>query len=119
MLALAPLMPFTAHWNFYSSSQTSKDLMIASRLATVAASDFLCWFPVGLLGVLASSGVTIPGEVNVAMAIFVLPVNSAINPFLYTLNLILERRQKAREERLQRLLEQARRQGKESSPGKI
>ena len=180
LLALAPLMPFTAHWNFYgqtgicvplpitradfpgrdysfgvmimlnfvifliiaaiqafiymairsqrmvvadpmqpaSSSQTSKDLMIASRLATVAASDFLCWFPVGLLGVLASSGVTIPGEVNVAMAIFVLPVNSAINPYLYTLNLILERRQKAREERLQRLLEQARRQGKESAPGR-
>ena len=54
-----------------------------------------------------------------AVAIFVLPVNSAINPFLYTLNLILERRQKSREERLERLLEQARRQGKESAPGKV
>ena len=50
-----------------------------------------------------------------AMAIFVLPVNSAINPFLYTLSLILGRRQKAREMRLQRLLEQARRRGKEEA----
>ena len=102
MLALAPLMPFTAHWNFYSSSQTSKDLMIASRLATVAASDFLCWFPVGLLGVLASSGVTIPGEVNVAMAIFVLPLNSALNPFLYAFIVIMERRRLEAEKRLLR-----------------
>ena len=69
VVALAPLMSFTARWNFYRSSQMSKNMMIANRLATVAASDFLCWFPVGLLGVLASSGVTIPGEVNVAMAI--------------------------------------------------
>ena len=102
-----------------TSSQRSKDLIIASRLATVTLSDFLCWFPVGLLGVLASSGVTISGEVNVAMAIFVLPVNSAINPFLYTLNLILERRRKAREGRLQKILDRARRQGQESGPGKF
>ena len=98
-----------------TSSQTSKDLRIASNLAVVAVSDFLCWFPIGLLGVLTSSGVRIPGEVNVAMAIFVLPVNSAINPFLYTLSLILGRRQKAREMRLQRLLEQAQRRGKEEA----
>ena len=102
-----------------TSSQTSQDLVIAGRLATVAVSDFLCWFPIGLLGMLASGGVAIPGEVNVAMAIFVLPVNSAINPFLYTLNLILERRQKAREGRLQRLLDQARRQGKEGAAGSL
>ena len=117
MLALAPLMSFTARWNFYSSSQMSRNMMITNRLATVAAPDFLCWFPVGLLGVLASSGVTIPSEVNVAMAIFLLPVNSAINPYLYTLNLILERRQKARAGRLQRLLDQARQQGRESESG--
>ena len=79
---------------------TSKELTVARRLITVAMSDFLCWFPVGLLGLLAARGTPIAGEVYVAMAIFVLPLNSALNPFLYTLNVILELRERAREQRL-------------------
>ena len=67
-------------------------------------SDFFCWFPIGLLGLLSSNGVPVPGEVNVAMAIIVLPVNSAINPFLYTLNMMLERRRRARERRIQKMV---------------
>ena len=82
------------------STKKSNDLRIARRLITVALSDFLCWFPIGLLGLLASQGIPIPGEVNVGMAIFVLPLNSALNPFLYTLNIILERRRRSRDERL-------------------
>ena len=75
--------------NAMSSSQTTRqshDLIIARRLLTVAMSDFLCWFPIGLLGLLASSGTPISGEVNMVMAIFVLSFSSAQNPFLYTLN---------------------------------
>ena len=86
------------------STKKSNDLTIARRLVTIAVSDFLCWFPIGLLGLLASNGVPVPGEVNVVIAIIVLPVNSAINPFLYTLNMILERRRRARERRLQKLV---------------
>nr|KAG5687742.1 hypothetical protein BaRGS_028404 [Batillaria attramentaria] len=81
-------------------NQKSKDIIIARRLISVAVSDFLCWFPIGLLGVLASAGVPIPGQVNVVMAIFVLPVNSALNPFLYTFNLIMERRRESYEKKL-------------------
>jgi len=82
------------------STKKSNDLRIARRLITVALSDFLCWFPIGLLGLLASQGIPIPGEVNVGMAIFVLPLNSALNPFLYTLNIILERRRRSHDEKL-------------------
>nr|KAG5693027.1 hypothetical protein BaRGS_005651 [Batillaria attramentaria] len=90
-----------------STSKKTQDATIARRLITVALSDFLCWFPIGLLGVLASLGVPISGEVNVGMAIFVLPVNSALNPFLYTLNTILEKRRKAKKaERMKRLEEE-------------
>ena len=64
-------------------------------------SDFVCWFPIGLVGLLAANDVRIPGEVNVAMAMTVMPLNSTINPFLYTLNIVLERRRRAREQRLQ------------------
>jgi hypothetical protein len=81
-----------------------KDATVARRLITVAMSNFLCWFLIGLLGILAWRGMPIPGEVNVAMAVFVLPLNSALSPFLYTLNVIMERRRRASEERLRRLI---------------
>ena len=82
----------------------TQDSTIARRLITVAMSDFLCWFPVGVLGLMATSGFPVPGEVNVAVAIFVLPLNSALNPFLYTLNVVLEKRARVREQRLKKML---------------
>jgi hypothetical protein len=86
-----------------SQSSASRDLAVARRLVTIAVSNFLCWFPVGLLGLLAACGVTVPGDVSVATAIFALPLNSALNPFLYTINVIRERRERAQFLRLQAL----------------
>ena len=86
------------------SERRSKDLAVARRLFTVVVSDFLCWFPIGLLGLLAASDIPISGEVNVGMAIFVLPFNSALNPFLYSLNAVQARRARAREIKLLRAL---------------
>nr|KAG5690333.1 hypothetical protein BaRGS_027630 [Batillaria attramentaria] len=86
------------------SSRRSRDMAIARRLFAIVISDFTCWFPVGLLGVMASSGIPVSGGINVAMAIFVLPFNSAINPFLYTLNIIMEKRREKRTEQLRRRL---------------
>ena len=89
-----------------SSTKTgSRDATIARRLTTIVLSDFLCWFPIGLLGVLASTGTPIPGELNVAVAIFVMPFNSALNPFLYTFNVLMEKRRKAQEAKLLKRLE--------------
>nr|KAG5686440.1 hypothetical protein BaRGS_009090 [Batillaria attramentaria]KAG5687205.1 hypothetical protein BaRGS_006826 [Batillaria attramentaria] len=82
------------------NTASTRDATIARRLTTIVVSDFLCWFPIGLLGLLASTGNPIPGEINVAMAIFVLPLNSALNPFLYTFNVIMEKRRQAAEARL-------------------
>ena len=86
------------------SDRRSKDLALAQRLFTVVVSDFLCWFPIGLLGLLASRDIPISGEVNVGMAIFVLPLNAALNPFLYSLTTIHARRARAREQKLLRTL---------------
>ena len=88
-----------------NSTSKSHDLTVARRLLTVVVSDFMCWFPIGLLGLLSSRGVAVPSEVNVAMAIFVLPLNSALNPFLYTFNMIMERRRKRKEVELLKWLE--------------
>ena len=74
-----------------------QEMAVARRLFLVVFTDFCCWFPVGVMGLMAAAGTPIPGEVNVWTAIFVLPLNSALNPFLYTLNSALE---KWRQERL-------------------
>ena len=88
------------------STKKTQDLLIARRLLSVAVSDFLCWFPIGLAGLLAAHHVPVPGEVNVALAMTVMPLNSAINPFLYTLNILLEKRRRAREQRVLEWLSQ-------------
>ena len=89
-----------------SSTKTgSRDATIARRMTTVVLSDFMCWFPVGLLGVLASIGTPIPGEVNVAVAIFLVPFNSALNPFLYTYNVLMEKRRQTQQANLLKRLE--------------
>ena len=99
LIAVGQLLIF---WSYHSHSKKvsrpgkkADDMTIARRLLIVVMSDFLCWFPIGLLGLMARSDIPIPGYVNVAMAIFVLPVNSAVNPFLYTLHLVRERRRQA------------------------
>ena len=99
LIAVGQLLIF---WSYYSQSKTirrhgkkAEDMAIARRLLIVAMSDFLCWFPIGLLGLMARSGIPIPGDVNVVMAIFVLPFNSAVNPFLYTLHVAMERRRQS------------------------
>jgi hypothetical protein len=82
------------------TTRKSRDQTVARRLITVALTDFLCWFPIGLCGILAWTGTAIPGEVSVAMAMLVLPLNAALNPFLYTLNMVVEKRRKVREEKM-------------------
>ncbi|XP_070192025.1 G-protein coupled receptor GRL101-like [Littorina saxatilis] len=84
------------------TQKQQRDLAIARRLFTVALTDFCCWFPIGLMGLLAARGVPIPGIVNVWAAIFVLPLNSALNPFLYTLNGLLHQWRKKRMEKTTR-----------------
>ena len=79
------------------SGRKSRDMAVARRLVTIVVTDFLCWFPVGALGLLATGGTPVAGEVNVALGICVLPINSAVNPFLYTLNTLLQAR-RARQE---------------------
>lgn len=85
----------------------SQEKAIASRLLLVVFSNFCCSFPVSVMGLLASSGIAIEGVVNIWAAIFLLPFNAALDPFLYTLNIVLDRRQKKMvDRRVERVLNQ-------------
>ncbi|KAL5014485.1 hypothetical protein ScPMuIL_008755, partial [Solemya velum] len=72
------------------SQRKSVDLVIARNLFIITFTDFLCWFPICVMGIMAMTGYQIPGEVYVWTAVFILPVNSAINPFLYTIGTIIK-----------------------------
>ncbi|XP_060589660.1 G-protein coupled receptor GRL101-like, partial [Ruditapes philippinarum] len=66
-----------------------RDLKVARNLILVATTDFLCWFPIGVMGILALNGFAIPSDVYAWSAVFILPINSALNPFLYTVTAII------------------------------
>ena len=92
------------------------DLVVARRLVTVVMTDFLCWFPVSVLGGLAflglsssPSGSVSTGDVRVVLALVVLPLNSALNPALYTLGMVRDlQRSRMREKIREDFLSQTR-----------
>ncbi|XP_035207603.1 relaxin receptor 1-like [Stegodyphus dumicola] len=66
-------------------TQQQQDRNIAKRFAFIVATDFLCWVPIVFIKVIAMGGVPIQEDLYAWVAVFLLPVNSAINPILYTL----------------------------------
>ncbi|KAH9499547.1 hypothetical protein Btru_078097 [Bulinus truncatus] len=76
----------------------NREIAAAQKLALVAISDFLCWFPIGILGMLSLGGYTYNIDVYAWVAIFILPINSAVNPLLYTIpeiHTLLTKKQKS------------------------
>lgn len=67
-----------------SSTRRAQDMTVAKRLSLVVVTNFLCWFPIGVLGLVVLSGYDIGIEAYSWLVVTVLPVNSAINPILYT-----------------------------------
>nr|CAD7568122.1 unnamed protein product [Timema californicum] len=66
--------------------QRSSDSAMARRMTLIVATDAACWMPIILLGVLSLWGITVPPQVFAWVAVFVLPLNAAVNPVLYTLS---------------------------------
>ncbi|XP_063807836.1 relaxin receptor 2 isoform X2 [Pseudophryne corroboree] len=61
------------------------DVAVANRFFFIVFSDAVCWIPVFLLKILSLFRVEIPGTITSWIVIFILPINSALNPILYTL----------------------------------
>lgn len=76
------------------SSRRAEDITVAKQLSLVALTDFLCWFPVGLMGLLSLEGREVSNEVYAWTTVFLLPINSAVNPVIYTIPAIMNRWEK-------------------------
>jgi hypothetical protein len=68
------------------SKNTKKETAMAWKVMIIVLTDFCCWMPVIIIGILSLTGdFNDPqGHAYIWIATFVLPVNSSINPILYT-----------------------------------
>ncbi|XP_022094039.1 G-protein coupled receptor GRL101-like [Acanthaster planci] len=74
--------------------QSNKEEMnMALRMAVIVGTDFCCWMPVIIMGLLSQTGaVTIQPHMYAWTVVFVLPINSSINPYLYTIFSVISAR---------------------------
>ncbi|XP_042216711.1 G-protein coupled receptor GRL101-like isoform X2 [Homarus americanus] len=63
-----------------------EDENLAKRMTLIVATDAACWLPIIILGVVSLYGVDVPPKVFSWVAVFILPLNAAVNPVLYTLS---------------------------------
>ncbi len=58
---------------------------MAVKMALIVGTDFACWMPVIIMGILSQAGIVEIGPGMYAwIVVFILPVNSSLNPYLYT-----------------------------------
>ena len=66
--------------------EMAEEIRMTIKVSVIVLTDFSCWFPICLIGVLVQIGlVELPNSVFAWVITLILPINSAINPFLYTL----------------------------------
>ena len=74
--------------NISHAGKTNKSQQIefAMRMAFLVGTDFVCWMPVIIMGFLSlTHAAIIPDIAYVWSAVVLLPINSALNPFLFTI----------------------------------
>ena len=59
---------------------------IGTRMVFIVLTDFCCWIPIIIIGIASLLGMEASPTVYAWIAVFVLPLNSALNPILYTIS---------------------------------
>ena len=84
------------------NKELKDELRMTLKVTAIVATDFCCWFPIIVLGILVQTRViTLPASVYAWCVTFVIPINSAINPYLYTISNVISdwRKQKAKRQK--------------------
>ncbi|CAH1772213.1 unnamed protein product [Owenia fusiformis] len=68
------------------SQEVKNDTKLARRMTLIVMTDFCCWVPIILLGIISLMGFNIHSQIYAWVAVFVLPLNSALNPVIYTIS---------------------------------
>ena len=68
----------------------SNDSSIAKRIALLVFTDFACWLPIAIIGIIAAAGyshtINMTVEKSKYLLVIFFPINSICNPFLYALS---------------------------------
>lgn len=67
-----------------SSKSIDRSSALQRRIFRLVFTDFCCWIPVCIMGFLSMRGINIPPEACDFTACILLPINSALNPLLYS-----------------------------------
>ncbi|BFZ25100.1 hypothetical protein BsWGS_28139 [Bradybaena similaris] len=67
------------------TSRECQERSLVKRFFFIVVTDFMCWVPIIIIKIIALGGVKISGDLYAWVIVFALPVNSALNPLLYTL----------------------------------
>ena len=77
------------------NTEMKEQIRLTAKVAFIVLTDFACWFPIIIIGIFVQAGVLVlPPDVFAWCVTFVLPINSAINPHLYTIAAIISSRRK-------------------------
>ena len=63
---------------------TDKEAKMQRRIARIILTDFFCWIPICVMTYVSLNGETFPVLAYQITAVVLLPINSALNPFLYS-----------------------------------
>ena len=67
------------------AAHRSREIKMAVKMALIVGTDFACWMPVIIMGILSQTGtVDISPTIYAWVVVFILPINSSLNPYLYT-----------------------------------
>ena len=67
-----------------NQQRQKKNATTQKRICRIIISDFLCWIPICITAFVKFSGVYVDDVVYVVSAGLLLPINSVLNPFLYS-----------------------------------
>ena len=69
---------------FSTSATKDSNKKMQKGISRLLLTDFFCWIPVCIMAYLSIAGVSLPPDAYIASAGFLLPINSAMNPLLYS-----------------------------------
>ena len=63
-----------------------EELKLALRMSLLVITDFICWAPIALFGLTAAFGLPLVNDIKFAkiVMVFIFPLNSCLNPILYS-----------------------------------
>ncbi|XP_038073197.1 uncharacterized protein LOC119741495 [Patiria miniata] len=68
------------------SAHRNREIKMAVKMALIVGTDFACWMPVIIMGILSQTNtIDIGADMYGWIVVFILPINSSLNPYLYTI----------------------------------